>query len=82
MTVSVFCIQAEIKQTPNHPIKIRHFKMFFWDVVRHVEKLSDLHTEKKSLFLFFARKGSYKLSDMTLRHPKSAKMTPHGLDFA
>ena len=45
--------------------------------------LIDRHTKKKSLFCcFFDPKISLKSSDMTSKHPKSAKMMPSGQSFA
>ena len=49
---------AEIKQTPNHPIKTRHEETFSWSVTHHVKNLPDRHTKKKSLFCSFLTEKS------------------------
>ena len=75
-TFCVFCGQAEIKQTPNHPIKIRHMKKFWGCHTSRREKIPNWCTKKKSFLLFFLSKKTLHIIWHDVKASKSAKMMP------
>ena len=62
--------------------KIDHMEKFF-GVSCVTSRICLINIRRKSrVLLFLARKDPFKSSEMTSWHQNSAKMTPHGQDFA